>query len=208
MLHPASLTNPAVTSTFSNAEWRWAIVSIGIGAILLTVGFIAAGIFLFRKQTTDRTLLYFGIYVILYAVRVFLREPPLLSVFSISPSVAGHIIRTITFTFALPLLFLFLEVVQTRWRPVILWMPGVQLVFATFALLFDLLGVARRAVDITNSLLVLASWILLIFFLFVFRPPVRLPRELPVVAVGLVVDGFFVMHTHWCPAINRTRSAG
>ena len=128
MLQPASLANLAAASTFPNTEWRWAIFAIGIGAILLTIGFIAVGIFLFRKQTTDRTLLYLGIYVTLYAVRIFLRESPLLSVFSISPVVAGHIIRAITFTFALPLLFLFLEVVQTRWRRVILWMLGVQLV--------------------------------------------------------------------------------
>jgi hypothetical protein len=196
MLHPAALANFAATSTFSNAEWRWAIFSIGIGAILLTIGFIATGIFLFRKQTTDRTLLYFGIYVILYAVRVFLREPPLLSVFSISPAVAGHFIRAITFTFALPLLFLFLEVVQTRWRRVILWTLGVQLVFATFAILFDILGIARRAVDIGNSFLVLTTWILLIVFLFFLRPPGRLPRELRVVAVGLVVNGLFVLHAN------------
>jgi len=196
MLQPASLVNLAAITTFSNAEWRWTIFAVGIGAILLTIGFIAVRIFLFRKQTTDRTLLYLGIYVILYAVRIFLRESPLLSVFSISPAVAGHIIRAITFTFALPLLFLFLEVVQTRWRRVILWMLGVRLVFAPFAILFDLLGVARRAVDISNSLLVLASWILLNFFLFVFRPPGRFPLELRVVAVGLVVDGLFVLHAN------------
>src|SRR6267143_1751516 len=166
MLQPASLVNLAAITTFSNAEWRWTIFAVGIGAILLTIGFIAVRIFLFRKQTTDRTLLYLGIYVILYAVRIFLRESPLLSVFSISPAVAGHIIRAITFT------------------------------FAPFAILFDLLGVARRAVDISNSLLVLAGWFLGIFFLFVFRPPGRLPLEFRVVAVGLVVDWLFVLHAN------------
>jgi len=87
-------------------------------------------------------------------------------------------------------------VVQTRWRRVILWMLGVQLVFAPLAILFDLLGVAHRAVDIGNSLLVLAGWMLLVFFLFVFRPPGRLPLELRVVAVGLVTDGLFVLHAN------------
>jgi hypothetical protein len=96
MFQPASLVNLAATSTFSNAEWRWAIFPIGIGAILLIIGFMAVGIFLFRKQTTDRTLLYFGIYVILYAARTLLRVPPLLSVFSVSPAIAGHLIRAIT----------------------------------------------------------------------------------------------------------------
>jgi hypothetical protein len=56
MLQPASLVNLAATSTFPDAEWRWAIFSTGISAILLIIGFIAVGIFLFRKQTTDRTL--------------------------------------------------------------------------------------------------------------------------------------------------------
>jgi Stage II sporulation protein E (SpoIIE) len=192
----ASLANLTATSTFPDAEWRWAILAMGIGAILLTFGFITIGIFLLRKQTTDRTLLYLGVYVILYAVRVFLRESPFLSVFSISPAVAGHIIRAITFTFALPLLFLFLEVVQTRWRLVILSTLGAQLVFATFAILFDLLGIARRAVDIGNSILVLASWMLLIVLLLFLRPPGRLPPELRVVAVGLVVYGLFVTHAN------------
>jgi hypothetical protein len=198
MLQPTSLANLAATNTFPNTEWRWAIFAIGIGAILLTIGFIAVAVFVFRKETTDRTLLYLGIYVMLYAVRIFLREPPILSVFSISPAVAGHIIRVITFTFVLPLLFLFLEVVQTRWRRVILCMLGVQSVFATFAILFNLLGVARRAVDISNSLLVLASWILLIFFLFVFdeKGLREYARELRVVAVGLVVFGLFVLHAN------------
>ena len=128
--------------------------------------------------------------------------------FSISPALAGHIIRAITFTFALPLSYLFLEVGQTRWRRAIQWMLGVQLVFAAFAILFDLLGVARRAVDIGNSLIVLANWILLIFFLFVFRPPGRLSRELRAVAVGLVVDGLFVTHANLVgPGVLRGRDA-
>ncbi len=116
--------------------------------------------------------------------------------FAISPSVADHIIRAITFTFSLPLLFLFLEIVQARWRRVILWALGVQLVFTAIAIPLDLLGIARRQVDIANSLLVLASWILLIVLLFFLRPPGRLPRDLRVVAVGLAVLGLFVLHAN------------
>jgi hypothetical protein len=170
MLRLASLANLAAISP-SIAEWRWAIFSIGIGAIFLAIGLFAAGIFLWRKQTTDRTLLYFGVFVILYALRVFLREPVLLSVFAISFAVADHIIRAITFTIALPTLFLFLDVVQTRWRRVILWMLGVQSAFAVLAILCDLFGIARRAVDISNSF---SSWppgvFWSSFYLFSARP--------------------------------------
>ncbi len=196
MLLHLSIADPTAASSVSTAEWRWAILALGTCAILLTIGFIATGVFLFRTKSMDRTLLYFGVYVILYAVRVFLRASPLLPVFAISPGLADHIIRTITFTFSLPLLFLFLEIVQARWRRVILWALGVQLVFAAIAIPLDLLGIARRQVDITNSLLVLASWILLVFLLFFLRPPGRLPLDLRVVAVGLGVLGLFVLHAN------------
>ena len=196
MFQHLSLAYLAAADSVSIAEWRWAILALGICAILLTIGFIATGIFLFRKKNTDRILFYFGVYVILYGIRVFLRASPLLPVFAISPSVADHIIRAITFTFSLPLLFLFLEIVQARWRRVILWALGVQLVFTAIAIPLDLLGIARRQVDIANSLLVLASWILLIVLLFFLRPPGRLPRDLRVVAVGLAVLGLFVLHAN------------
>jgi sigma-B regulation protein RsbU (phosphoserine phosphatase) len=196
MLRPASLVNFAAPSDFSIAQWRWAIFFLAVGVIVLTIGIAAVRVFFYRRRATDRTPLYFGLYVILYAVRIFLREPALLSVFAISPIIAGHIIRTITFTFNVPLLFMFLELVETRWRRVILWALGVQLVYAAIAITLDLSGIARRAVDITNSLLVLASWILLTVFLFILRPPGRLPRELRVVAVGLGINGLFVLHAN------------
>ncbi|HSY65527.1 MAG TPA: hypothetical protein VK829_13075, partial [Terriglobales bacterium] len=193
MLQRLPIATLADAGSVSISEWRWAILSLGICAILLTIGVIATGVFLFRKKNTDRTLLYFGVFVILYAVRMFMRDQPLLSVFVIPPAVAGHIERVITFTIALPTLFLFLEIVEARWRRIILWALGVQLAYTSFAILFDFLGMARREVNIVNSLLVLASWILLTVFLFLLRPPGRLPRDLRVVAVGLGVLALFVL---------------
>ena len=196
MLQRLPIANLADAGAVSISEWRWAILALGICAILLAIGVIATGIFLFRKKNPDHTLLYFGIFAILYAVRMFMREQPLLSVFAIPPAVAGHLERVITFTIALPNLFLFLEIVEARWRPIIWWALGGQVVFASFAIVFDFLGTARREVDILNSLLVLASWILLTVFLFLLRPPGRLPRDLRVVAAGLGVLALFVLHAN------------
>jgi len=196
MFQHLSIAGLVGAGPISTAEWRWAILALGISAILLTIGLIATGVFLFRKKTTDRTLLYFGVYVILYGTRVFLRASPLLPVFAISPAVADHIIRAITFTFSVPLLFLFLEIVQARWRRVILAALAVQLIFAAIAIPLDLFDIDRRQVDVTNSLLVLASWVLLIVLLFFLQPPGRLPRDLRVVAVGLGVLGLFVIHAN------------
>jgi sigma-B regulation protein RsbU (phosphoserine phosphatase) len=188
------IANLAADNSISVTEWRWTIISIGIGAILLSIGLTSTGLFLFRKKTRDRSLLYFGLFVLLYAIREFLRAAPLLSVFAISPTVAEHVARAITFTFGLPLMFLFLDLVQARWRRIFLGFLYLQLVFAAIAIPLDLFGIARRAVDIGNALLVLGSWILLIIFLVFLRPPGRLSRELRVVAIGLAVFGLFVLH--------------
>jgi sigma-B regulation protein RsbU (phosphoserine phosphatase) len=178
------------------AEWRWTVLAVGIGAILLTIGLIATGIFLFRKRSTDRALLYFGLFVTIYALRMFLRESAFDTVFGISPATADHLIRLITLTISIPAILLFMEFVQARWRTLILWALGAQLAFAFISIPLDFFGIARHAIDITNSLLLLASWILLITFLFFLRLPGRLPRELRILAIGFVVFSLFVLHAN------------
>jgi serine phosphatase RsbU (regulator of sigma subunit) len=96
----------------------------------------------------------------------------------------------------LPSLLVILEVVEARWRAVFRWAFAVQLTFAVLAILSEAFGVAGRAADILNNLLVLASWVLLIVFLFFLRPPGRMPRELRVFAVGLAVLCVFVLHAN------------
>src|SRR5580700_7300751 len=127
------LLNSATASDIPLTEWRWAILSIGVGAILLAIGLIALGIFLFRKRTTERTLLYFGIFVVVYAIRIFARQGALLPIFGVSPTVADAIDRIITDTISIPPLLIFLGVVQTRWRKIFFGGLGVQLAFAAVA---------------------------------------------------------------------------
>lgn len=196
MLRVASLAILADSSAFTAADWRWAIFSVGICAILLTIGLIALGIFVFRNRVTERTLLYFGIFVVLYGVRLFLGDRIILSVFGISPGIARHIVRTITFTIGLASLSIILEVVQARWRTVFQWALAVQLTFTVLAILSEAFGVAGRAADIANNLLVLATWVLIVVFLFLLRLPGRMPRELRVFAFGLAIFGFFVLHAN------------
>jgi sigma-B regulation protein RsbU (phosphoserine phosphatase) len=192
----APLVNFAAPSDFSIAQWRWAIFSLAVGVILLTIGIAAAGIFFYRRRSADRTPLYFGLFVIPYAVRIFLRDQVFLSVFAIPPGAAHHIDHTITFTVSLPLLFLFLEIVQPRWRAVLRWALAVQLTFSFFAILSEIFGVGLAAAFIANNVLVMSSWIVLIIFLFFLRPPGPLPPELRLVAVGLGVLGLFVFHAN------------
>lgn len=196
MLQSALLAGTSVSNTFAPADWRRAIFSFGVAAILLSIGIIALGIFLFRRRAQERTLFYFGIFVILYAVRLVLGEHATLFAFAIPGGVARHSIRIITFTIGLPALLIVLEAVQDRWRKIFRWALVVQLSFTALAVLSEAIGVAGRAADIGNNVLVLASWVLFIVFLFFLRPPGRMPRELKVFAVGLAVLCLFVLHAN------------
>ena len=85
----SGVLNLAADNSISVAEWRCTIISIGIGTLLLSIGLTSTGLFLFRKKSSDRSLLYFGLFVLLYAIREFLRAAPLLSVFAIPPALAA-----------------------------------------------------------------------------------------------------------------------
>ena len=180
----------------SASEWRWAIFSLGVAFILLSIGLAALALSAIRRRTAGLLPLYFGSFVILYAARMILREGTLRSIFSISPGVADHLIRVITYTIALPALFLFLRVVEKQWKTLFQWILGVHIAFSVVAILCEILGYGPSAVDKANSILVLAFWLVLMVYLFSPRGPNRIPKELVVVRLGLVIFGILVIHAN------------
>jgi sigma-B regulation protein RsbU (phosphoserine phosphatase) len=183
-------------SAFAPDRWRWALFTLSIAAVLLTIGFTALAVFLLRRRSADPRLLYFSIFVVLYAVRMLAREGPLLVAFDFPRALAGYIERVITFTIVIPSLLVFLQDVDSRRRRIFRFTLVVQILFAAIAIPGEFLHIARREIDIANSILVLIFWLILTVFLFFDRPPGRLPRDLRVVAWGLAVFGIFVLHAN------------
>jgi phosphoserine phosphatase RsbU/P len=184
------------TSAFSDIEWRWAIFTAGIAFILLTIGLSALAVYLFRRSANDRAALYFGVFVVLYAVRMFLREPPILSLIAIPPGVSSQVDHVITFCIGIPALLIFLQVMEKRWKAVFQWALGVSVVFAVVAIVLAAFGYARNELLTANNILVLALWLLLTIFLFAFHGRGRLPIDLRVLRVGLAIYGLFVVHAN------------
>src|ERR1043166_2353015 len=65
----ALLLAQAVTS-LSRSELRWEFARITVAVTLLAVAIVALALFVFRRRTRDPTLIYFGVFCILYAVRL------------------------------------------------------------------------------------------------------------------------------------------
>src|SRR5919201_6134913 len=58
----------------SASELRWQLSALAIGVVLLAAGLIGIALFLFRRQTGDRSLLFFGVFSLLYAIRLIFRQ--------------------------------------------------------------------------------------------------------------------------------------
>ena len=183
-------------SDITPERWRWVFFTFSLAVVLLTIGFTALGVFFFRRRTSNLALLYFSIFVLLYAARMIVRDGALVAVFQIPHPFALHLERFITYTIVIPSLVIFRQDVDSRRRIFFRIMLWVQITFAALAIPADYLQLAPRAFDIANSVLVLAFWAVLIVFLFLVRPPGRLPRDLRVVAIGLGVFGISVLHAN------------
>jgi sigma-B regulation protein RsbU (phosphoserine phosphatase) len=196
MFHPIFAADVGTVGIASASEWRWAIFSLGVAFVLLSIGLAALAVFALRRRTAGLLPLYFALFVIPYAARMILREGALRSIFSIPPGLAEHSIRVITYTIALPALFLFLQVVEKQWKKLFQWILGIHIVFSVVAILCEILGYAPVAVDKANSILVLAFWLVLMVYLFSPRGSGHVPKDLLVVRFGLAIFGFFVIHAN------------
>jgi sigma-B regulation protein RsbU (phosphoserine phosphatase) len=194
MFSALSLVSLAQLGAYSLERWRWALFTLSLAVVLLTIGLTALAVYCIRRRATDIALLYFSIFVLLYAIRMLAREGPLLAALDIPSSFSGHLERFITFTIVIPSLLVFLQDVDPRRRIFFRMVLSVQIAFAALAVPADLLQFAPRSFDIVNSVLVLSFWLILTIFLFFVRPPGRLPRDLRVVALGLAIFGIFVLH--------------
>ena len=56
--------------TLTPTELRWDLVNVGVGVLLLVIGLTVSALFFFRPKWKDRSLIYFGVFTILYAVRL------------------------------------------------------------------------------------------------------------------------------------------
>ena len=54
----------------SRSDLRWEFANIAAAVAILSIALAAIALFFFRRRTRDLTLIYFGLFCILYAVRL------------------------------------------------------------------------------------------------------------------------------------------
>jgi len=184
----------------SRSELRWELINIAVAVALLSVAFSAIALFFFRRGARDLTLIYFGLLLILYAVRLLALRESIRSLFDEPRVFWIRLDWGITCCITLPLSLFLLQVAGKRFRLFFRWMIAAQAAFAIFGLFALALGAALPKLYFANSVVILATVVVAALFLLVLgRSSGRgsgAPREVRVFIAGFVVWLVFIVHAN------------
>lgn len=182
------------TAVVPRAELRWEIAGVAIGVVLLGVGLAGLALFAFRRRSRDQSLLYLSVFCILYAVRLFVRQPVLRSLLFAAPA---HIWNWFEFVIdcfiVVPFTLFVIQIVEPRWRTAAKWLLTAQIAFGVSRLLSSLLHTGEHFMATANSALVAAYCALIGLYYFNVRREKAASQDLNVALAGLTIFALFAI---------------
>jgi len=193
----ALLLAQAVAS-FSRSELRWELAIIAAAVAILSIALAAIALFFFRRGTRDLTLIYFGLFCILYAVRLLASLSSFRSLFDESRIFWAYVNWVITCTIILPFSLFLYQVANEHLRNLLRWLLATQTAFAIFGILAAALGVSLGKLLFANNFVVLGTLATIALFLVANKwrpgPRQRLSHEFRVFIAGFLVWMLFVVN--------------
>ena len=187
-------------SPLSRSELRWQFLNIAAAIALLSLAFVAIALFFFRRKTRDRTLLYFGLFCSMYAVRLLTTVRSFRSLFDQPPAFWIHLNWDITCAIFIPFGLFFYQVGGEYLRKFFRWLLAAQMLFAVFGVFAAALGASLVKLNVANTIVVFTTCIVITLSVFAawLRPGPRQPitREMWVFIAGLVVWFLFVVQAN------------
>jgi serine phosphatase RsbU (regulator of sigma subunit) len=199
-LGSVSLSEPA------RSALRWELASIIVGVVILSFGLAGLAFFFLRRKTGDRSLLFFSLFALLYAIRLIFRQG-LVRAGVAAPAAFWNYSELVVDNFiVLPLTLFLIEIVQGVWKTALGWVLAFQVAFATTRFLLQLFGIGARPREFVYHLVVVAYCLLLLVYPFsLARRGERMPREWKIVFGGLMLFGLFVI---WSNLLGLARVSG
>src|ERR1700730_16121777 len=189
-----------VAVSLSRPELRWEFANIAAAVALLFLAFAALALFFLRRRTRDLTLIFFGLFCVLYAARLLALLPSFRSLFDESRMFWIYLNWVITCTITLPFGLFLYQVVGEHFRKFLRWPLVAQTVFTGFGILAAALRVSLAKLFVANNIVVLGMFVAIALFLVASkrRPGLRksLTHEIRVFIVGFLVWGLFVVHAN------------
>jgi hypothetical protein len=171
-------------------EFRWDIYEILVGTIFSIVGLAAVTLALLRWRPNDLSLLSFGMLCFLNGVRLNAFQ----FFFNVSPRFWYYWESSITYIIPV-FVYLFMEQLLGKgWKSSIRLMIYVSIVFAIAAISVGIALKAPYAAMQVNRFF--AILIIIVIFVNMFRPGLKMTQELKVLRIGTLILGALVLHAN------------
>jgi sigma-B regulation protein RsbU (phosphoserine phosphatase) len=179
---------------------RWEFANIAAAVALLSIALAAIALFFFRRRTHDLTLIYFGLFCILYAVRLLTVLSSFRSLFHEPLVFWSYVNWVITCTIILPFGLFLYQLAAEHLRKFLRWLLVAQTLFAVFGILAAALGVSLTKLGVANNFMIFGTFVASGLFLAASNQRSdqlkHLSHEIRVFLAGFLVWGLFVVHAN------------
>jgi sigma-B regulation protein RsbU (phosphoserine phosphatase) len=177
-------------------ELRWELAGVAIGFILLSIGFAALAVFLFRRGSSDLTLVYFSSFAILYAIRLLFWQSIIRSLFSAGRAAFDRVDLVIDCFIPVTFTLFLLQIIEPRWKNALRWLVAAQLAFGVARLMSTLLHIGEHAMKLGNNILVIGSCALVAVYYVYGRPAQGTSRDVKITFAGVAIFALFAIETN------------
>jgi phosphoserine phosphatase RsbU/P len=199
MLQPLFLLAQISVEVYPS-ELRWELLKISVAIVLLSFGAVAIALFFSRRKARDLTLIYFGLFSVLYGVRLLSNLQTIQLSFGYAPAFWLYVNWVITAVIILPFELFLYQITEGWLKKFLRWLVTIQAVLSLLEIIFTVLGFKLDKLNLVNSVSVLATLFSgPVFYVITrgwtsWRPP--LTRELRIFLSGLAVWIVFVLQAN------------
>jgi phosphoserine phosphatase RsbU/P len=146
-----------ISHSLTRTQLRWEFVSIAIAVALVLAGLAGLCLFLLRRQTRERTLVYFGVLSMLYGIRLLVHQSIFQALFETLSRPWALLDWLITCTILLPLSLFLYEIADEALKKVLYWLLAIQGLLAVVGVAGPIAGVPLSRLRPLNDVVVLGS---------------------------------------------------
>ena len=193
---PLSLALAIDITPSVRSELRWELAGVAIGFVLLWIGLAAMALFLFRRRSSDLTLVYFSCFAILYAVRLLFWQSIIRSLFPIRAAIFDRLDLVIDCFIPVPFTLFLLQIIEPRWKNALRWVLAAQLAFGVTRMMSTLMHIGEHAMKLGNNIFVIGSCALVGIYYVYGRPAQGTARDVKLTFAGVAIFALFVIESN------------
>jgi phosphoserine phosphatase RsbU/P len=186
--------------TMTPSQLRWDLLSVGVGVLLLVIGLAAIALFFFRFKSRERSLVYFGLFTILYALRLLGNRTIIESVVDVPRNFWNYVNWAISCTIVLPFGLFLYELVMDRMKIVMRVILAALALCAIVATVAAACGATLAGLNAANHIVtlvtVIAGLISIAIIHFTARPRLPFTREVRVFMGGFLFWFIFILQAN------------